>query len=93
VADYPAEFGPVNLFISFAAFNIALSVGVFVFNMVRSWKSGPVAESNPWRAQTLEWRIASPPPIDNFDTIPTVTATPYQYGTPAAATAEGSSAS
>jgi cytochrome c oxidase subunit I len=80
VADYPAEFGTVNLFISLAAFNIALSVGVFVFNMARSWKRGEQAASNPWRAQTLEWQTTSPPPIDNFDRIPTVTALPYQYG-------------
>jgi cytochrome c oxidase subunit 1 len=93
VADYPAEFGTVNLFISIAAFNIALSVGVFAFNMIRSWKTGPLAESNPWQAQTLEWQIASPPPIQNFDEIPTVTATPYQYGSPRPAASEGSSAS
>jgi cytochrome c oxidase subunit 1 len=92
VADYPAEFGPVNLFISIAALNIALSVGVFVFNMIRSWKWGLVAESNPWRAQTLEWQITSPPPIENFGTIPTVTATPYQYGSLGPAPAEGRAA-
>jgi cytochrome c oxidase subunit 1 len=82
VADYPAEFGLVNLFISIAAVNIALSVAVFIFNMVRSWRTGPQAAANPWRAQTLEWQISSPPPVDNFDRIPTVTATPYQYGAP-----------
>jgi cytochrome c oxidase subunit 1 len=80
VADYPAEFGTVNLFISIAALNIALSVGVFIVNMVRSWRWGLVAASNPWRAQTLEWQIASPPPVENFGALPVVTSTPYQYG-------------
>ena len=80
VADYPAQFGGVNLWISFAAFNIFLSVAVFVFNIVRSWRRGPQAVSNPWRAQTLEWQTASPPPIQNFDHIPTVTTGPYEYG-------------
>ena len=97
VADYPPEFGTVNLFISLAAFNIALSVAVFVFNMARSWKRGEQAASNPWRAQTLEWQTTSPPPIDNFDRIPTVTALPYQYGSidigGGPAPAEGRSAS
>ena len=91
VADYPVEFGTVNLFISFAAFNIALSVGVFVFNMARSWKWGEQAVPNPWRAQTLEWQTASPPPVDNFDRIPTVSATPYQYGIVGAGPIEGHS--
>jgi cytochrome c oxidase subunit 1 len=88
VADYPAEFGTLNLFVSIAAFNIALSVAVFIFNMARSWRQGDQAGPNPWRAQTLEWQVASPPPVDNFDRIPTVTATPYQYGSPGAAPVE-----
>ena len=61
--------------------------------MVRSWRHGEIAPANPWRAQTLEWQIASPPPIDNFDVIPTVSATPYQYGSVAPAPAEGSAGS
>jgi cytochrome c oxidase subunit 1 len=92
VADYPESFGVTNLFISIAAFNIALSVAVFILNVVRSWKWGPAAAPNPWRAQTLEWQVSSPPPIQNFDTIPVVTATPYQYGSRAAAPAEGHAA-
>jgi cytochrome c oxidase subunit 1 len=80
VADYPEGFGLVNLFISISALNIALSVVVFIVNMARSWSRGPLAAPNPWRAQTLEWQISSPPPIDNFDTPPVVTGTPYQYG-------------
>ncbi len=91
VADYPAELGPVNLFISIAAFNIALSVAVFAFNMVRSWRRVELTVANPWRAQTLEWQVASPPPLDNFDRIPTVSATPYQYGSLGEAPAAGSS--
>jgi len=91
VADYPPQFGTLNLFISFAALNIALSVAVFIFNMVRSWKQGERVGPNPWRAQTLEWQVSSPPPIENFETIPTVTATPYQYGSGGVVTAEGAS--
>ena len=82
VADYPPELGGVNLFVSIAAFNIALSVAVFVYNMVRSWRHGERAAPNPWNAQTLEWQTSSPPPIENFGDIPTVTDTPYQYGSP-----------
>ncbi len=80
VADYPSQFGGLNLFISFAAFNIFLSMTVFVFNMIRSWRRGPLASANPWRARTLEWQVTSPPPVDNFDDIPTVSAPPYEYG-------------
>jgi cytochrome c oxidase subunit 1 len=91
VADYPAALGTVNLLVSIAAVNIFLSVAVFVFNMIRSWRRGPQAASNPWRAQTLEWQISSPPPVENFGQIPTVSATPYQYGSPGPAPAEARS--
>ncbi|MEO8468174.1 MAG: cbb3-type cytochrome c oxidase subunit I [Chloroflexota bacterium] len=93
VADYPEALGTVNLWVSFAGFNIFLSVVLFLYNMVRSWRHGEIAPANPWRAQTLEWQIASPPPIDNFDVIPTVTATPYQYGSVIQAPAEGNAGS
>jgi cytochrome c oxidase subunit 1 len=92
VADYPADLGGVNLWVSFAAFNISLSVAVFVFNMVWSWRRGPKAAANPWRAHTLEWQVASPPPIQNFEHIPTVTAGPYEYGGGGVVPAEGRAA-
>ncbi len=83
VADYPSEMGPVNLFVSLMAVNIGLSVGLFAFNMIRSWRGRRVAEAgNPWDAQTLEWACTSPPPIENFKDIPVVSDTPYQYGSP-----------
>ena len=79
----------MNLWVSFAAFNIFLSVAVFVFNMVRSWRRGPKAAPNPWRAHTLEWQVASPPPIQNFEHIPTVSEGPYEYGGAIGVPAEG----
>jgi cytochrome c oxidase subunit 1 len=33
---------------------------------------------------TLEWQVSSPPPIFNFDAIPTVVGGPYEYGVPGA---------
>jgi len=89
VADYPPELGAVNLWVSIAGFNIALSVALFIYLMVRAWRTGPRAVPNPWRAQTLEWQIESPPPIDNFGDIPAVTGTPYQYGSPVGAAIDG----
>ena len=38
--------------------------------MVASWRGGPRAAANPWRALTLEWQVSSPPPIFNFDSDP-----------------------
>jgi cytochrome c oxidase subunit 1 len=84
VADYSAQFATWNLIISMASFVIGLSTLVFVYNMVTSWARGPRAASNPWRALTLEWQVSSPPPIFNFDALPTVVGGPYEYGVPGA---------
>jgi len=40
---------------------------------------GKVANTNPWRATTLEWSLPSPPPHGNFATDPVVHRWPYEY--------------
>jgi cytochrome c oxidase subunit I len=51
-----------------------LGVGVLltVINVVRAVKHGPIAGPDPWKANTLEWFVPSPPPENNFDVIPRV---------------------
>src|SRR4051794_4365261 len=84
VSDYPEQFAGWNLFISLSSFVLGLSTLVFVYNMVASWRGGPRAPANPWRALTLEWQVSSPPPVFNFDAVPTVVGGPYEYGVPGA---------
>ncbi len=80
VADYSEIFAGWNLFISLSSFLLGLSTLIFVYNMVSSWRGGPRATANPWRALTLEWQVSSPPPIFNFTEIPQVVGSPYEYG-------------
>ena len=75
---------PGTSLISIASFFLGLSALLFAYNMIASWRGGPRAESNPWRALTLEWQVTSPPPIFNFDAVPTVVGGPYEYGVPGA---------
>ncbi|MEA2142495.1 MAG: cytochrome c oxidase subunit [Solirubrobacteraceae bacterium] len=84
VADYAQQYAGWNLFISISAFFVGLSTLVFLYNMVVSWRGGPRASDNPWRSLTLEWQVSSPPPIFNFDAVPTVVGSPYEYGVPGA---------
>jgi cytochrome c oxidase subunit 1 len=84
VADYAEQFAPWNLAISIASFGLGLSTLIFIYNMVNSWRNGPKADANPHRALTIEWQVSSPPPIFNFDSIPTVVGGPYEYGVPGA---------
>jgi cytochrome c oxidase subunit 1 len=70
--------------VSLASFALGLSTLIFAYNMIASWRGGPRAVGNPWRSLTLEWQVSSPPPIFNFDSIPTVVGGPYEYGVPGA---------
>ena len=61
-----------NLISTLGAFLIAASTLIFLHNFFRSRKKGEIAGNDPWDARTLEWSIASPPPIYNFVEIPVV---------------------
>jgi cytochrome c oxidase subunit I len=80
VSDYADRFGDLNFIISIASFFLGASTVVFIYNMVVSWRRGEPAPANPWRALTLEWQVSSPPPVFNFDEIPQVVGSPYEYG-------------
>jgi cytochrome c oxidase subunit 1 len=64
--------GPLNLLASLGAVVLAVSVLIFLFNVVTSLRSGDVAGDDPWGADSLEWSTTSPPPNYNFNPIPTV---------------------
>jgi cytochrome c oxidase subunit I len=61
-----------NAISTVGSFILALGVLVTIVNVARSLKSGPIAGPDPWKANTLEWFTASPPPVNNFDTIPQI---------------------
>jgi len=84
VSDYADQFATWNLVISISSFILGFASLIFLYNMIVSWRSGPRASSNPWNSLTIEWQVSSPPPIFNFDAIPSVVGGPYEYGVPGA---------
>ena len=85
VADYPEQFAGWNLFISLRVVRArALDAGVRLQHRRARGAAAARAVANPWRALTLEWQVSSPPPIFNFDAVPTVVGGPYEYGVPGA---------
>jgi cytochrome c oxidase subunit 1 len=72
---YPASLGLTfwNQVSTVGAFLIALSVLVFLVNVVRTQtKPKGLAHDDPWDARTLEWTTSCPPPHYNFEEIPIV---------------------
>jgi cytochrome c oxidase subunit 1 len=61
-----------NLISTIGAFLIAVSILVFIYNIIVSRRSGAIAGNDPWDGRTLEWTTPSPTPEHNFDEVPVV---------------------
>lgn len=73
---------PLNVAVTHSAFLLGLGQIPFIINFFGSMVWGRKAESNPWKANTLEWSVSSPPPEKNFEKIPEVFRGAYEYSVP-----------
>jgi cytochrome c oxidase subunit 1 len=73
---------PLNQFITMCALAMGVAQLLFVGNFFFSLRWGKSASRNPWRANSLEWTTASPPPRNNFQQLPIVKRDPYQFSHP-----------
>jgi cytochrome c oxidase subunit I len=72
----------LNTWITVAALALIGTQFIFAFNFTWSMFRGEKAPANPWRANSLEWSVPSPPPHGNFTTLPIVRRGPYEYSSP-----------
>ena len=77
--DYLPQFTTGHRISTIGAFILFIGLFLMFYNLIRSRRKGPKAEANPWHGVTLEWQIASPPTVENFDVIPTITKPPYFF--------------
>ena len=72
--SYPATAGwrTLNDLSTAGAGVIAISVVIFLVNVVRSLHERRPAGPDPWGGHTLEWATSSPPPRHNFTALPPV---------------------
>lgn len=79
--DYLQEFHGGNILSTLGSWILATGFLIIIANLIRSARRGKQAEMNPWHGTTLEWSVSSPPPVENFDTIPEIKENerPYNY--------------
>ena len=82
--DYLADMLPLNRFISISAFLLIVTQLIFIVNFFISLRRSNKCGPNPWRANSLEWILPSPPPHGNFQEMPVVYRGPYEYSAPGA---------
>lgn len=82
VADYAVSIETANFISTIGAYVMMAGMLLELYVIVSSWRSGKPAGRNPWHAKSLEWQVATPVPLFNFDVLPVVTSDPYGYGEP-----------
>lgn len=82
IVDYDPALGIDNahFILTIAAFLIALSVIIFLYNFFNSIKNGEKAEGNLWNSRSPEWQVPSPMPAHNYEQPFEVVGEPYDYG-------------
>ena len=88
-ANIPPPFAVPNTIASLFAILIAASVFTFIWNVVITLVRGERAVANEWGAKTLEWTVPTPVPLENFEHLPEVKSSPYDYGSPPVPAGDG----
>jgi cytochrome c oxidase subunit 1 len=78
--DYLPQFQWGHLLSGIGAFILIFGLILMAWNLIYHIRRGAIAPANPWKGVTLEWQIASPPPVENFDEIPVIKHKPYWFG-------------
>lgn len=78
--DYLPEYTPLHQLSTFGSWLIGMGMLIMFIYFIWSFKKGAKAPDNPWGAKSLEWQIASPPTVHNFEKPPVIGDGPYEYG-------------
>jgi cytochrome c oxidase subunit 1 len=76
--DYLPQFADLNLLSTVGSWIMATSLIVVIVNLLRAKKLSHEEMDDPWGGRTLEWKIESPPSLENFEEIPVIDSEPYE---------------
>jgi cytochrome c oxidase subunit 1 len=76
---YLPQFQSLHLVATIGSWILVLGLIIMFANLFIALRRGSKAPANPWGGETLEWTVPSPPPLENFDVIPSAARGPYDY--------------
>lgn len=77
--DYLPQFSVYQEVSTVGSWILVGTIFFIIGYLIHALLKGKEATSNPWGGVTLEWHIPSPPPLENFAVMPTVTHEPYDF--------------
>ena len=78
-ASYSLLFEHTNFITTIGGYTIMARMLVLLAAVIVSWKHGEASGPNPWHANSLEWMVPTPVPLENFDVLPVITEDPYNF--------------
>jgi cytochrome c oxidase subunit 1 len=76
--DYLPQFESLNYLSTVGSWVMATALILVIINLLRAKKLSHEEMDDPWEGRTLEWKIESPPPLENFEEIPVIDHEPYE---------------
>jgi cytochrome c oxidase subunit 1 len=80
-ADYLPEYELLHKLSTVGSWVMVASLLVMFANLAWALRRGERTQDNPWGGATLEWRVATPPPVLNFVGVPDLSRGAYEYPT------------
>ncbi|MFA6470201.1 MAG: cbb3-type cytochrome c oxidase subunit I [Bacteroidota bacterium] len=77
--DYLPEFQPYHVASTIGSWILIIGLIIMFTNLWVGMRRGQKAGMNPWGGETLEWKVQTPPILENFHDVPDVHAGPYDY--------------
>jgi len=77
--DYLEQFHSWNIVSTIGSWIMVSGLIIVIVNLLRARRSTGKEVDDPWDGRTLEWTIASPPILENFEEIPVVDHEAYDY--------------
>ncbi len=77
--DYLPEFQSYHIVSTVGSWILIIGLIMMFTNLWIGMRRGKKAPMNPWGGETLEWKVQTPPILENFHEVPDIHAGPYDY--------------